>query len=401
MTKFRDTWRRALFDQRKADIKAELDRIGNAKGSDARLQTILDRLQELDAESSAEAYRDRFILCISALYHHQRSGGLSKKQIAEISELAAAILTVAGVKPGTSQMSYLHAELHFAISDLHLQNREFLSALWEQQLGTQLANLPEEMKARRQLGMAVHSLRLGHASLALRFISLALDNSQEAMFRNKIQIHHLRALRLMGRHEETIRMAELYKNKCNEELYKLEFEWEASCARASLTCDLTPMLKMVKKGGSHHSTSYLLECFLWLRVHPKTEMLRRLPKLATLAQYKGIQFRHYQDLYAIALQLEAAYDTSIQFSQRLSGLKKILELVPQLQQIDKEMLAWLAIARWLYRSRYSDIAGIIFYEYTSQSRKLSEPGNSDVLGMAADLTAVDWAEKVLPIDSDH
>ncbi|MFW7379763.1 MAG: hypothetical protein ACOH5I_13200 [Oligoflexus sp.] len=391
---FREIWRRKNIDDMKSAVKRQLDEIQTEQGIEAKLQYLLQEIQRLEQSSDPAALLRRFILVISCLYHHQRFGGLGKKQIHDLSDLAAAILMVSGIKPGSSQLSFLYAELHFVLSDLHLANGEFLPALWEQQLGSQMAVLSPEMKGRRQLGMGVHSLRLGNTGMALIFFQNAIDSIDDPEVQDKVRIHQVRALRLSGSIDEAHELAKEYQEKSSDPAYGNEFRWEIACCEVNQQQDLNPLVKLCRRGSAFYTSSYVLELFLWLRCHQKTHWLEKLPKLNSLGQYQTINFRHYPHLYGIAQQLEAAYDTSIPFANRLSSMKKILGKISLLRNIDKELLSWLAITRWLYRNRYAEIAGIIFHEYSSLSQKLSQGRSRDVLGLAADLVEVDWKSKV-------
>lgn len=388
-----EAWRRKNIDETKLSIKTKLDEL--LEDPSARLSFILKQISSLEDLGSDQSRLERFIYAISGLYHHQRFGGLSQKQIQELSELAEAILMVSGIKPGASQLSFLYAELHFALSDLHLNKGEFLGALWEQQLGAQMAILDPQMKARRYLAMTVHSMRLGHCSMALVFVEKALEDcKQEPLLQDKIRIHQVRALRLSSKVEEAQELANLYANQSQSEAYRHEFSWEKACCEVQLGLDPRPLLGLCKRSGPCYSSSYILELFLWLRCHPQTQWIERLAKISTIAQHSEINFRQYPQLYTIVNQLESAYDTSIPFTKRLLSLKKILPKIPALRNVDKEALCWLAIARWLHRNRHAELAGIIFYEYKSLSQKLSQGESHDILGLASDMSAIDWHEKL-------
>jgi len=390
----REIWRRKNIDEMKQAVKRQLDEIQSEHGSDAKLQYLLQEIPRLEQAHDANTLLRRFILVISCLYHHQKFGGLGKKQVNDLSDLAEAILLVSGVKPGSSQLSFLYAELHFVLSDLHLSNGEFLPALWEQQLGSQMAILSPDMKARRQLGMGVHSMRLGNPEIALVFFQNAINGTDDPEVQNKVHIHQVRALRLSGNIDEAYSYARQYWEASPDPAYGNEFRWEIACCEVSRQQDLNPLVKLCKRGSEFYTSSYVLELFLWLRCHQKTHWLEKLPKLTSLSQYQTINFRNYPHLYLITQQLEAAYDTAIPFANRLSSMKKILGKISLLRNIDKELLCWLAITRWLYRNRYAEIAGIIFHEYTSLSQKLSQGRSRDILGLAQDLVEVDWKNKV-------
>ncbi len=146
--KGREGWKKTAIDETKKAIKIELDQILQQSGEAERLNYILEQIQFLESAEDSDQLLRRFVFIVSALVHHDRYGGLGKRQIQDLSNLGQAILRVAGVKPGHTQVSFLYSELHTIISDIHHSNSEILQALWERQLAAQMAIMPPEHTAR-------------------------------------------------------------------------------------------------------------------------------------------------------------------------------------------------------------------------------------------------------------
>ena len=98
--------------------------MADSQGLEKKLDFVMNEIKELDVAQDPRSFLKRFILIISALFHHIRYGGLSRKQISDLTEMAYAILRVSGIKPGKSQVSFLYGELHMALSEIHLSNGE-------------------------------------------------------------------------------------------------------------------------------------------------------------------------------------------------------------------------------------------------------------------------------------
>jgi hypothetical protein len=389
-----DIWRKDYINQAKRQIKNELDDYYAEHGSQAKLRYCLDQIAQLEDATAPQDFLRRFILVISALYHHQRSGGLSQKQINDLTELAYAILKLCDVKPVKSQASFLYGELHFVLSEIHLAKGEFLEALWEHQVGDHLSSKTPEMIAARMLDMGINALRLGNTALATRFLDDAFRLAENPVIQAKCLLHKMRSLRLSGRSDEALALSFDLEQRVDDPSFHRECHWERICCDLSASQIPTAMLKVCRRGGSHYQTSYLLECFMWLRSLSKKEWYARLPKLQTMNQYKEIKFRSYPAMFEVAQKIEDAYDTDIPFAVRLTKLKGVIKRIPTLRNVDKELLAWLAITRWLYRSRYTSMAAITWFEYVSLSQRVTEGRSNDALGIAKDLEQVDWPSKV-------
>ncbi len=391
--KGREGWKKTAIDETKKAIKVELDQILQQSGEAERLNYILEQIQFLESAEDSDALLRRFIFIVSALVHHDRYGGLGKRQIQDLSNLGQAILRVAGVKPGHTQVSFLYSELHTIISDIHHSNSEILQALWERQLAAQMAIMPPEHTARQNLGMGIYALRLGNASLALHFLDRALADCDDPKVTDTIRVWIVKSHRISGQLEAGIEKAKAIESEIMDPSCRQELTWEQCCLESSLSGDLTEMMSLLRKQKSDYSSSYKLELYLWAAGHKKTQWLERLPKISRLVGSRVMESPKNAQLFAITQSLEEAYDSDIPFAKRLADIKKILPKISGLYYIDQEILVWNALARWLYRSRHYQLAAIAFYEYKSISLKLSEGRDADVLRLASDLLEVNWLQK--------
>jgi hypothetical protein len=82
------------------------------------------------------------------------------------------------------------------------------------------------------------------------------------------------------------------------------------------------------------------------------------------------------------------YEGKSQAAHRLILVKKTLQAVHTLPDIDKVLLVHLALLRWLIRSQSRELARFVYSEYAILSLRLS--GTPDALGIAADLSQKTW-----------
>ncbi len=381
----RESWKKGLIDETKKEIKIELDQVLKESGEAERLNHILEQIQLLDLAKDSKSMLRRFIFIMSALVHHERFGGLGKKQIYELSNLGQAILRVAGVKPGHSPISFLFSELHSIMSDIHLGNGEFLPSLWERLLSAHMSAMPAEHMARQNLGIGINALRLGNTSLAIAFFEKGLQETVEPKTLDRLRLYLTKSTRLSGNLMKAKHWVQTFSPEITDPACVQEMRWEQTCLEASQSMDLSGLFALADEGGSHFTNSYPLELFFWSYAHPKTLWSKRLPKLSVLANQKDLDPQRNSGLYALAQSLEQAYDTDIPFAKRLSDIKRVITKIEVLRNIDQRLLIWIALARWLHRSHHRQIAAIVLYEYMSLSQKLSFGKHVDVLGLASDL----------------
>ena len=388
-------WRYKAVENTKTEIKQVLTHLEQNQGSQKKFEFITNEISHLEDDTSSQGYLRRFIFVVNALFHHQRHGGLSKKEISDLAALAYALLQLNGVKPTTSQLSYLYGDLHWALSEIALKNGDVLGAAWEQQLGIHLsAKNSLSMGELKLLSMGIHSLRLGNAILAQHYLKRSLEGELPQAYRERAWIVLMRSYRFAHEREDFDKLLIEIENQKNSVPFQTELEWEKLCFDINTTNNLDEMIKSVKKGKSHYTPSYLLETIFWIRAVPSIKWFDRLPKLSSLAQYKELSFQSQPLFYSFAQQFEKLYDAQIPFTHRLNGLNKVLKKASQLRNIDKEMIVWLAATRWLYRSRYYDMSALIFEEYKSLSLRVTKHKCQDSFGICSDLLKTDWLSKI-------
>lgn len=61
-----------------------------------------------------------------------------------------------------------------------------------------------------------------------------------------------------------------------------------------------------------------------------------------------------------------------------------------LQRLDKELLAWLAISRWLARHKFYDLSSFCLQEYIKISLTITGGRSQDSIGLGEDLIGKPW-----------
>jgi tetratricopeptide (TPR) repeat protein len=391
-------WRKATVDDQKKKIAASLKELTADLTLRDRLRYILNEIQILENKADETAQIRRFIYIISALYHHQRYGGLSLKQMTDLENLAEALLKINRIKPKSSRLSFLYNDLHTVISEIYLKSGDIFESLLQRQLGIHLSQKTPYMQEYNTLSMAIYAMRMGQTTMAIDYYQQLVDKGESlaSFIKERSYIGLVRAYRLTHRFDEAQELSrQALEIKDARPSLHLELQWEHECRMVSQSGNLLPLLSKVKKKRSHYAASYILEAFLYTRAMATTRYFKNLPKLTSLIQYKDLDIDKNAPLYLIARQIEAAYDTEIIFKKRLSDMKIVFRLIKSVRNIDKELLVWLALTRWFFRNRYMELASFAFAEYEALSSRLTSGQSQDVLLLAADLRTVPWSQKIL------
>lgn len=380
-------WRRADVEEEKVRVRSELDAVGAKEGMGERLQAALAAIRRLEGDTSSKGMLSRFVYSVSALVHHLAHGGLTGRQIAALAELGDAILKIQGVKPQSSQLSFLYGDLHLVLSEIYRREGRGWDATWEQLTSFYLSQrAPSGGRGFQAFACANQAIRLGHGPLAEAEFERAWRLGVPAKLKGRVLLERVKALRLVGKREEAANAFIDGKKDCELSPDELkELQWEELCRKVAVDQDLRPLINAVRKGGEHFNPAYILEAFLWTRAVASREWLTRVQKLRGLAKHGEMTRKKSGFLYECVMVFETIYDQEIPADFRLHRLGELLHGAASLPTIDLELLLWSAAARWLIRMRAFRFATFSLAEYRGRSLRLSGGRSRDVLGVAADL----------------
>ena len=385
-------WHGALITSMKQEVKLELDAAFNESEARQRLRFVLTEISRLDGDMTPRGLLRRFVCTMTALVHHQKRSGLTASQVRQLVTLAQATLAAAGVRPRSSRLSHLHAELHIIVSQIHRREGRQWTAAWEQYYGVYLARGgSEEEPGFETLGVANRALRLGHLRLATARFEQAERQGLSESNVAKARLGLIKTHRLAG---ETSTMRELAEVARSERWLapqaRLELDWETHCAQVQATGDCRPLRRALTRGQPHFLGTYLIEGYLWIAASSRLDGWEGLPSIRYLARDAAVRPQRQGLFYKFALQIERCYLHEAPLPIRIRQLGALLAQITRLVSIDKELLAWAASARWLARSKSYALAALALHEYEALSLRVSSGAKSDVLGLCADLLAKDW-----------
>lgn len=384
-------WHISQIEAVKKAVKTSLDDAMTQGGVSARLKKIFEEIHLLEDRASPEDHLRLVVCVISAFVHHERYGGVSSSQIERLTTLAYGVLRLHGVRSETSRVSVLYGELHLALCQIHRKHGRHWAASWEQHMAHYLSRVnPPGGAAFQALSLGLRAHRLGHMRRADSELLVAEQGPLEVSHLELARISRVRTLRLSARYDEAhVLITATLANPMTPRLAS-EVAWEKICLEAARQQDLAPMIKAVRKGGSHHSAVYMTEAYFWALCSHDSRWLERLPKMSTLGRNPKHEARSMGLFFEVAVKIEEIHNEDVPFVMRLKILGSLLENAATFSALDRELLLYLAATRWLARNRQYKLAATCLWEYKGSCLKLSDGVSSDVLGLAEDLLARPW-----------
>lgn len=395
----RALWTEKKIDEAKQTVREEIDASEYSKNAESRLAFILDKVTSLTNNDSSESRLYRLIYIISALVHSANNGGLSDIDVDRLVKLAYAVLQAEGIKPGTSLLSFLFGDLHLARSQIYRLRGDPWRSAWEQQISMHLSRpIPAAVESVQQLAAGNRSLRLGNALAAIRNFEEAERLGLAGKNLDLAHIGLIRALRLSGRIDEArARIEEFAHATSLRAPVRKELDWEKIAIQSMNDERYDRMADVTREGRSHYEPTYLIEAYLWFAANKTTSWMDSFRKLKSLARVKELNLKDLGLLYKLAQLIEDSYNSDIPISTRLRDLGDQLARVHEINNIDKEMLIWIAAARWLSRVKAWSLAALVLNEYEALSLRLTEGRNHDVFGIVSDLHEKEWYKASVPI----
>lgn len=392
MSRISVAWHKTMIAAEKQAIKTELDAALAKGGEEARREKALEAIRELEDDITPKGKLRRFIYIVSLLFHYRQGSGLGLPQVRKLADVAEAILRTQGVQPGVSTLAFLYGELHVALSQIYRKEGQHWVAAWEQNLSGHLSQRdPIGGAGFQALATGIQSARLGHSRLAVKSFVDAEAHGLPPSLHVRSRLERTRALRLAGdlaaAHALAAESAILPDISDAE---KRELAWEQLCCRAQEAGDIAPLMAAVRRGKSHYEYGYVLEASFWARSVETKQWLERVPKVKSITRNPALKPPQTGLFHKCAAMLEECYQYRVPFDVRLNQLGKILPRISQLVTMDKELLVWSSMARWLARSRAFTLAAFALGEYQALSLKLTAGKKRDALGVLGDVLERDW-----------
>lgn len=381
------SWRKHWIRDHQLAIKKDLDQVQAKLGVQERLHAIIQKLRERESDFSSSGIIKRYVLCMSALVHHLRHGGLSPREIKRISEVASGLLRSRGIGTRRSQLAYLYGDLHQILAQIYQKAADYSRAGWHQTLAHSYsrAHTPEG-NVMQSLAIGVRKARVGQTRDALALFC-GVEKAETTLDQKaRARMERARLLRLSGKRAEARELVmELLQWKDLPLLERREAEWELLCLNLATNGDFQPLFSACQRRGTHHGAIYILEAFFWSRIIPEREFLERFSSVGGVAWNMKEALRASGPFFTFAQLLTECYDVEIPLAIRVQKLEAVVIGRRRVTTLEKELQLLAAFARFLLRSKAHDIAAYFLSEYRALSLTVSEGKNEDALGVMGDV----------------
>ena len=383
-------WSSALIATEKAAAKRVLD--AAAPAGRARLTAALQHVTRWHEDDSPLGRLRCYVFIMSALVQHERSGGLSQRQVKRLVAWVHAILQAQGIRPRDSRLAALYGDIHIVRSQIFRKDGEPWQAAWEQQIALQLGgDDPTGGDAFQLLCMANRALRLGHSRVAVYQLKQAETLGLSSIELARARLSLIRAQWFLG--DDSAVVATIAATRSLPGLRSdiaEEIDWIEMVRAVQRSGDVGPMLRAVGRHGAFHKGTYVIEACLWAMSVPQRSFLAAMPRMDNLLKNKLMSARSNGLWFSATAALQDCYDAAIPLAIRTKRLGDCLLEKDKLLTVDKELMIWAAALRWLSRSKNQSLALLVFSEYRALCLRLSDGRSGDILNVAADLASRSW-----------
>lgn len=380
-------WSKATIDKEKKKIRLEIDSVFQPK---LKIRLIFEKIRGLENELSSVTQLKRYLYACYALMLHEKNGGLSEAEVRILGKMAFGSLRLQGISPGVSELSYLYRDLHLFISQIYRKMGNFWVSAWEQHLSHYVSKGSQSNNSEIQMmATAIRSLRLYSSDVAVQMFESVEKMSKGE--NHRARLGKINALRLSGKRAEAKAMITATESSTTlKEDERTELEWEKLCLEVSESHEVGRLVNAIHRGKKHHESSYIIDTYFWINATQDPRWIERYPTLKSLTRNRDLDFKKYSIYFKVAKIMKGFYDYSIPFQLRLKDAEAILIHARKCLSTEQEMLCWIALSRWLARSRKYDFATLVLSEYRGLSYRLSQGKCDDVFGVAQDLLTSNW-----------
>lgn len=381
-------WRRETLERTRRSVARLVE--ARSKGAKPELASLVSAVRSLENKTSDLLQMQRLFYVFAALAQHARSGGLAPQARASLIATAEATLTLAGIKPGSSRLSYLFRELRELESAIMAREGAHLAAAWTAAIGSlESRRREDDDRGATFLAAATRHLRLGLCDVAragferaeaAALASIAVPLATKAAPLDawlEARLGRARCALLAGDAESSLQLAAEARRRYPGSAAAL---WRERLADAVLRTDFSVLRRAFERDDPCFGGEPALVAWLFAWSSTELHAAQGLPAVRTMARWTEAKLGEERALFRAARQVELCYDQDIDFRLRVQGLGEVVARTAELPCLEHELLVLAAATRWLTRAHATEQAVLTAGLYRNLSLAASGGACDDILG---------------------
>lgn len=360
-----------------ADVVEERIRIRQRLSELASPRAQLDHCFSLAFEdrAGAEGLLTRFLHAHEALRLHADHDLLTKGETEKLVQMAHKLLQIARIKPQSSRLAFLYAELYETQAEIHGSNGDRWRQLWDYHKAQLLSRrAPRHARADQLIATAAGLFREGNGQVAYDLVTEA-----GAVFESEAPAWLVSLYRLRGHFAEARR------------LLPRDDAWGHAWTDAMERRDPQPLVQLSRRERGGWAGS--IDLWLWTRAVAQTKVMDEagLPSVRQLKKQAAADGPVDEPAFAAAALLESLYDPERPLDQRVEASRDVLDLAARVKTVERGLLCLAALCRWLFRFNQMDLAICVLSTYRERARAASAGVGDDPFQALADLSVATLA----------
>ncbi len=335
-----------------------------------RLRYCLGRVFE--EKVGAQGLVTRFLFAQLALSLHARHDLLSRAETAKLVAMAHRLLQLARIKPTSSRLAFLYADLYEALAEVHGAEGDRWAQIWDYQKAQLLSRkAPRRQRSEQIMTTAAGLFREGKGKVAHELVQ---QTSGEGPWLASL-------FRLRGEYA-TARVRQPNATP-----------WDLAWTDAMEKRDPAVLFGLYRRERGVKTELPVVDLWLWSRAVAQTKAMDEsgLPSVRQLRRGGVGKDRSDEAVFAAATAIEALYDSERPLEQRVDGSREILALAAKTATIERELLCLAALCRWLFRFNQMDLAICVLARYRDLAQGASGGVTDDPFGALTDLAVATLA----------
>ena len=294
----------------------------------------------------------------------------------EVYERVESALLGHNVNTTTSRIAFLHKELNASMAPHYAKIGAVARAAWLFRISQDDSVNSDDIQI-YQSGLADALEVSGMQGVLHTALSLPTEAGVD-----QIALHRVRLDRLGGRTERAKDDIEKLRLRYNTAAVL----WEEACLTAQSEGNCRAIAAVLRKKRELRTPRNKLVLYLWSHAQSSKEWQKQAIKPTSLRRSASSDIS--RNLLRCATTIEKCYTTTLNLEGRIKGLEASINDFGKIEDIECQLLLWVAASRWLRRIKRPRLATFALQQYSALSLAVSN--ETDILGLVSTSDVTQW-----------